>query len=268
MKKLHKLTTGAVTLACALVSTAVFAQHGDPHAAPHGQPHGQAAASAMPTGHGGGDGLGVGGGHGNGSGKRDGHGAEGDGHGTGGGHGLGAGHAGAPAGSAHGAHEGKAAHAEHGAEHDLEPINWASFENTKKSVPYVGMLLNFAALAFIIFHFGKKPIGEGLKKRKEDIAKEIEEAGKSEHERMIREAEEKAARMKRDADFLLEQERKQSTIDLTKGAIEQAAVKAQGLLANTITEDDHARLCEEFLTDLMKKPAVAATAAATAGGAA
>ncbi|MFO0664482.1 MAG: ATP synthase F0 subunit B [Polyangiaceae bacterium] len=204
-----------------------------------------------------------------------------------------------PEGSAHGAGGGEhAEHGEHaGGHHELGPINWADFSN-KKQVPYVALLINLAILGFIFVRFGKKPIAEGLKKRKTDIAKDIEEAtrlkkdaqerakkyqaslenldkdlettkkgledaGRAEKERLIAEAEERAARMKRDADFLLEQESKQTKVDLTKQTVLEASRLAADLLKKNITPSDHDRLCEEFLEDLGRKTAAHATGAAS-----
>jgi F-type H+-transporting ATPase subunit b len=296
---MHKIATlssfslaGMALIFTQTLSAPALAQH-DNHAAA------SAAASNMaPHGHehGSGKGEGKGQGGGAGAGNHDGHSGSGS---TGPGstgpaaHGAGA-HGGATDHKSAGGHaaKGHGEHAEHGEEHGPEPINWASFADTKKSVPYVGSLMNLALLAFLLVRFGKKPVTEGLKKRKDDIAKDIEEAarmkkeaearaekyqsslknldkdlattrstleeaGKSERSKLVKEAEEKAARMRKDADFLLEQEGKQKKLDLMQQAIENASTQANALLASSVTQDDHLRLCEEFLVDLGNKPAVA-----------
>jgi F-type H+-transporting ATPase subunit b len=132
---------------------------------------------------------------------------------------------------------------------------------------------------------GRKPIAEGLKNRRAAVAKEIEEAqrmraeaeerakvyqakldkleeelataraalveaGKGEKERIIREAEEKAARLQKDAEFLVEQEMKQLRHDLLRETVEMAVSTAEELLKKRITPADQERLAEDYLADL------------------
>jgi F-type H+-transporting ATPase subunit b len=188
----------------------------------------------------------------------------------------------------HGGHV--ADHGEHAeGEHTLAPINWSDFDN-KKQPPYAALLINLAVLLGIYFYFGKKPVVEGLKKRKEDIAKEIEEAarmkkdaearakkyqaslanldadlettkkgleeaGRVEKEKLVAEAKLKSDRMLKDAAFLVEQESKQAHIDLKREAVEGSFSHATSFLSTRVTDDDHDRLCLEFLTELSKKAA-------------
>src|SRR6185437_3383342 len=89
------------------------------------------------------------------------------------------------------AHEPTAAHGEEGGEqvvheHGLKDINWFDITNTKQP-PYIAMLFNFGLLIWIYVRFGKKPIQEGLQGRRDEIAKEIEEA-----QRMKKEAKSRA----------------------------------------------------------------------------
>jgi F-type H+-transporting ATPase subunit b len=135
---------------------------------------------------------------------------------------------------------------------------------------------------------GKKPVREGLAARRASIAKEIQEAqkmraeaeeratkyqekllhleavlkdtreamkaaGEAEKTRIVREAEEKATRMERDAKFLVEQELKQMKIELTREAIEMATSAAEELLKKRITAADQERLAEDYLAELMPK---------------
>ena len=215
-----------------------------------------------------------------------------------------AGGAGAPAGSAatEVAHEGAehGDHAVHG-EHPRPAFNFADFSN-KDVTPYAALLINFGLLIGLYYLMGKKGIADGLKKRKESIAKEIEEAqrmlkeaearaltyqaklsnveselanakkaleeaGKGERDRIVREAEEKADRMKRDAAFLVDQELKQMRVDLTREAIELAMDNAEQMLRAKATEEDHMRLADDFLRDL-DSAAKTPGPAARAGGAA
>jgi F-type H+-transporting ATPase subunit b len=197
---------------------------------------------------------------------------------------------------ASGGHEG-AAGGHEGGHHGPADINWADFSN-KEQPPFAAALINFAILIGIAVTFGKKPVAEALKARRAAVAKEIEEAakmkaaaqeraqkyqasldnleddlattkaslveaGKAEKDRIVKEAEEKALRMRRDADFRVEQETKQLKIDLTREAVEGAVTEAEALLASKLTAEDHTRLANEFLAELSKKPVLA-----TQGGAA
>lgn len=198
------------------------------------------------------------------------------------------GHESAPA--AHGEHATAGEHGEHatgahaGGEHAPEPINWTDTSN-KKQPPYIAMLVNFAVLLFIYWRFGKKPIAEALEKRREGVAKQIEEAsrikkeaeerakkyqaqlerldaeadqtkaairtsGEADRERVLREAQEKAARMERDAATLLDAEHKAAKRALYEEAVEAAVVRAEELLRTKLTQADHERLAEDFLAQL------------------
>lgn len=174
-------------------------------------------------------------------------------------------------------------------EHALKSINWTDFSNTKQ-VPYVVYFGNFALLIGLYVYFGKKPIAEGLKSRRDSIAKEIEEAqkmkkeakqrakkyqakleglddelasakqglieaGEADKARIVREAEEKAARMNRDAAALLEQETRQIHEDLVNETVEAAVREAEELLKKRVMPEDHERLAEDFLASLNKRPA-------------
>ena len=132
-------------------------------------------------------------------------------------------------------------------------INWFNFSN-KEQPPYAAFLINFGLLAFGYYRFGKQPVADALQKNRDSIAKEIEdaqrmkheaegrakqyqsklqhletelaetklalqEAGKAEHDRIVKEAEEKAARMQKDATFMLEQESKQLRLDLQRETV-------------------------------------------------
>jgi F-type H+-transporting ATPase subunit b len=218
----------------------------------------------------------------------------------------GAAHSGAQAGGAHsavggghgqgnGAGHGKDEHGggEHGAgehgDHHPKSINWVDFGD-KETPPYVALLINLALLLGLYYWLGKKPVAEGLKARRQAVAKEIEEAqkmlkeaeqrakvyqaklanvdseqaaaqkaleeaGKGERDRILREADEKAVRMKRDAEFLIEQEVKQMRLDLTREAVDVAMTAAEKILAEKVTQQDHERMADEFLAELSKSPA-------------
>ena len=205
--------------------------------------------------------------------------------------------AGAPALAQHepeAEHAPAAAHAEaHGEGHAPKAINWTDFGN-KEQPPFTAQLLNFAILLGIFFYFGRKPVIEGLKARRDSVAKEIEEAqrmkkeaderarmyqaklarleeelattkaalieaGKGERDRIIRDAQEKAERLARDAKELLVQESKQMHQDLVKETIDLAMAAAEDVLRQKITPADHQRVADEFLSSLRRAPSATAT---------
>jgi F-type H+-transporting ATPase subunit b len=167
-----------------------------------------------------------------------------------------------------------------------ESINWADhWFGGEGPKPFAAMAINFAILAAVYYTAGKKPIGEALKARRASIAKEIEEANRmrqeaearakqyqskletleeelvtakaalleaarGERDRVMKEAEEKAARMQKDAEFLIEQEIKQMRQDLWRETVESAVATAEELLKKRITSADQERLAEDYLEDL------------------
>jgi F0F1-type ATP synthase membrane subunit b/b' len=166
-------------------------------------------------------------------------------------------------------------------------INWFDFGN-KEQPPYAAMLINFGLLAFVYYRFGKKPVAEALKKHRASVEKEIEEAqrikreaearaktyqaklkdleielgqtklalveaGKGDRARIVKEAEEKAVLMQKDAAFLLEQETRQMRNDLQREAVLAALAAAEEILKKKVSQADQERLAEEFLTKLGEK---------------
>jgi F-type H+-transporting ATPase subunit b len=163
------------------------------------------------------------------------------------------------------------------------PMNWTEFG--KETPPYIAMLINFGLLVGGYYLFGKKPIAEGLKNRRDAIAREIEEAqtikeeaearaktyqakleklddemrharealvraGEAERDRLVAEAEAKAERMRKDAQFMVEQELKQLQQDVWRGAVETAVVAAEEMLRKRVTQADQERLAEDYLSSL------------------
>jgi F-type H+-transporting ATPase subunit b len=156
-------------------------------------------------------------------------------------------------------------------------------------VPYAYLLVNFAILAFIYYRAGKKPITDGLNERADEIAKELIEAkkikddavarakeyeerlasleseldkikgeivktGEADRERIVREAEEKAERMRRDAQFMLDQEMKQLRNDMLAYTVETATAAAEQVLKAKVGAPDQDRLADEFLKQLSSMP--------------
>jgi F-type H+-transporting ATPase subunit b len=160
--------------------------------------------------------------------------------------------------------------------------------------PFLASALNFGLLAFIVVRFGRKPITEALRKRKQSITQEIDNASrlKDEAERrledyedklerleetlaelkaeyaaqaevekahLLAEAEQRRVRMRRDAEFRVEQELKAARAMLLQEAVQNAVTAAEELLRQRIGKEDLDRVAEEYLK--------AIPAAVTAGAA-
>jgi len=208
-------------------------------------------------------------------------------------------HGGQPAGD-HGepGEHGDAAHA--GGHHGPEPLNWTDIWD-KRRPAIISLFLNFGVLMTLYYMLGKKPVANALKQRRVTIGKEIDEAqklldeakerakkyqgnlkdadvdaatakaaliaaGSGEVERLVVEAQEKSDRMKRDASRLVEQERKVVHQELLEETIELATREAAQLLAKSVTADDHARLAQDLLLELARRPAARPAGSAKLSG--
>jgi F-type H+-transporting ATPase subunit b len=168
----------------------------------------------------------------------------------------------------------------------LEPINWTDFG--RDTPPYLAMLINFAILVAGYYLLGKKPIAAALQNRRDTISKDIDEAnkmlgeakaraqtyqvklerleeevktaraalvqaGEAERDRIVGDAEAKAERMRKDAEFLVDQELKQIRQDLWRDTVEAAVGAAEELLKKRVTAADQERMAEDYLADLGAK---------------
>jgi F-type H+-transporting ATPase subunit b len=200
-------------------------------------------------------------------------------------------------------------HAEHGSGHDHAPtfddINWAyGFLGEKEGeepsllwrpkgmpVPFGALALNAAILYFLLFKFGRKPIGDALKARKLGIMKGMEDAAKmkaeaeaslakyqkkldeidsevarikseakeqseAERVRILSEAKERRTRMERDARTLVEQELKAARETLTRDTVRAAVKSAEATLTAKVGDADQQRLGDEFLASIKASGAV------------
>lgn len=179
------------------------------------------------------------------------------------------------------AHDAHGAGADHGGHGDHEaPFN---------TVQFLASIVNFFLWAFVIFYLARGPVTEFLRNRRheveEGIAKaermqaeaqrvfdeyserleklddeldkmraEMVQAGEAERDRLVADAEEKAARMRKDAQFLIDQQMKQLRVDLTKEAIEAAVSAAGTMLEAQASADDQKRLADEYLAHLKDNP--------------
>lgn len=94
---------------------------------------------------------------------------------------------------------------------------------------------------------------ERLKHLDDELAKlrqEMIQAGEAERDRIIAEAEARAARMRRDAQFVIDQQMKQLKADLTREAIEAAILAAEGVLGEQTSGADQQRLADDYLGNL------------------
>jgi len=91
---------------------------------------------------------------------------------------------------------------------------------------------------------------EKLDQEMAQIRHEMTKAGEAERDRIVAQAEEKAARMRKDTSFLIEQQIKQLRKELTQQAANAAVLAAQALLQKETTPADQDRLAEAYLTRL------------------
>jgi len=154
-----------------------------------------------------------------------------------------------------------------------------------EEVPLFAALLNLSILGYIVYRFGRKPIGEALVKRKQDIMAEIETASRLEREakgrldelqgkfdriqetlvalkaeyaaqaevekkHIVSEAEERRTRMRRDAEFRVEQELRATRIALMQDAVANATAAAEDIIRKRAAQADVDRMSEEYLASL------------------
>lgn len=173
-------------------------------------------------------------------------------------------------------------------------------DEKNKETPLFAAFLNLAALGYIVYHFGRKPISEALVKRKQDIMSEIETASRLEREaksrldelegkfdqihetlvslkieyaaqgevekkHIVAEAEERRTRMRRDAEFRVEQELRATRIALMQEAVTNATSAAEEIIRKRTAQADIDRMSEEYLASL-RTAIVGTTGAAQLGG--
>lgn len=149
--------------------------------------------------------------------------------------------------------------------------------------PFLASLMNFGLLAFVLYRFGKKPIGEALQKRRQTIMGDIENAtrlreeaearleeyedrfehieetlgqlkaeyatqAELEKKHILAEAEERRVRMRRDAEFRIEQELKGARVALLEEAVLGAVTAAEEIIRQRATTQDQERLAQDYLT--------------------
>jgi F-type H+-transporting ATPase subunit b len=148
--------------------------------------------------------------------------------------------------------------------------------------PYLASLLNFAILAFVLARFGRKPLADALLQRKQSIMAEIDTAtrlkedaqarleeyedrlenigekldevraeyaaqAEIEKQHILAEAEERRARMRRDAEFRIEQERKAARDELLHEAVANATAAAEALIKTQMSAGDQDKMAAAYL---------------------
>jgi F-type H+-transporting ATPase subunit b len=151
--------------------------------------------------------------------------------------------------------------------------------------PFLASLLNFAILVFVLARFGSKPLAEALLKRKEAIMAEIDTAtrlkkdaetrleeyedkleniedklaevraeyaaqAEIEKQHILAEAEERRVRMRRDAEFRIEQERKALREELLREAVANATAAAEALIKKQLSASDQDRMAASYLQSI------------------
>jgi len=153
------------------------------------------------------------------------------------------------------------------------------------NLDFLGTLVNFGVLVLLLAWVIRKQGNPALAARRAEVEKELAEAkrlraeaeakhlataqrlekldeemvqiradmikaGEAERDRIVAQAEEKAARMRKDANFLIEQQMKQLRKELTQQAANAAVAAARELLEERTTENDQDRLADAYLSRL------------------
>jgi F-type H+-transporting ATPase subunit b len=154
-----------------------------------------------------------------------------------------------------------------------------------RPAPFAAAFLNFAVLCFVLYRFGRKPMAEALLKRKKAITAEIDTAtgllqdaearledyeekienieaklaevraeyaaqAELEKKHILAEAEERRARMRRDADQRVEQERKAVRDALLREAVLAATAAAEDLVKKQMSRADQDRMAADYLASV------------------
>lgn len=160
-----------------------------------------------------------------------------------------------------------------------------TFWSLMKSSDFQGTLFNFAVLVLLIGWVIRTKGNPALAARRAEVEQELVEAqrlraeaqqrhmetatrlerldqemvqirgdmikaGEAERDRIVAQAEEKAARMRKDTAFLIEQQIKQLRKELTQQAASAAVLAAQELLQQRTTDSDQDQLAEAYLNRL------------------
>ena len=160
-----------------------------------------------------------------------------------------------------------------------------TFSSLIRSRDFQGTVINFLVLVGLIAWVIRKKGNPALAARRAEVEKELAEAqrlraeaekrhletatrlerldqemfqirgdmikaGEAERDRIVAQAEEKAARIRKDTSFLIEQQMKQLRKELMQQAASAAVIAAQELLQERTTDADQDQLAEAYLNRL------------------
>jgi F-type H+-transporting ATPase subunit b len=166
-------------------------------------------------------------------------------------------------------------------------------------VPFLAVAINFSIFAYLLVRLAKKPMSEALVNRRKSImsdidnasklrseaekrldeyedrfehledqlellTKEYAEQSKREKERILAEAEQQRERMRRDAEFRVEQELKEAQQQLLHQAVDNAVEAAEELIRKSVGARDLEASADAYLASL--GAAYRETERAAAGG--
>lgn len=178
----------------------------------------------------------------------------------------------------HQAVEGHGAAGEAGGHEEAEPM-----VSHQQLMNFIWHCLNFALLIVILVKFLKQPITDAIKGREQQIAAAFDELeatraeaerkyaeyerklanleqeaqrirnsfieqGKAEKERIIAQAQEAAERIKAQAELFIQQELVKAKRELQREMADMAVGMAEELIRKNITEEDHKKLIEDYLS--------------------
>lgn len=156
-----------------------------------------------------------------------------------------------------------------------------------RSPEFLAGVFNFLLLVTLLVVMGQKPIAKFLTERRRQVEEGLKQAsalkaeaesklaeyterldhldqemarmradmvkaGEVERDRIVAEAEKKAARMRTETRFLIEQRMKQVERDLRREAVEASVAAARTVIQDNTTDGDRVRLAESYLDALGK----------------
>ncbi len=162
------------------------------------------------------------------------------------------------------------------AEHAAHAVNWNEL---------LWQIIDFLVVVIVLVVFGRKPLAQFLATRRKNVAEALEEAqrlkadaeakekeyrgrlerlndeidelrkemikaGEAERDRIVADAEAKASRMRKETEFVIDQQMKQLRVDLTREAVEAAITAAQEVLTREAGPADQERLSKLYLERL------------------
>jgi F-type H+-transporting ATPase subunit b len=157
-------------------------------------------------------------------------------------------------------------------------------------VPFAAQLFNTLLLVGLLVRFAKAPIAKGLADRRQRISRGIDEAtamrveateqlrvyrakldnldaeiervrremresAESERRRVLDEAAVRRQRLEQDARLLVERELSMVREELTRSTALAALASARELLKRSVSTEDHRRLCDEYVHNLLSQKA-------------